>query len=59
MPRHKKDDPAKHVVSFRVTESEKEQLLEMSRRYGGNISILLRRSLNLLGGNGCESFHWR
>ena len=56
---NRKKDPAKHVVSFRVTESEREQLLEMSRRYGGNISILLRRCLNLWGGNGRESFHWR
>lgn len=59
MPRHRKEDPAKHVVSFRVTESEREQLLEMSRRYGGNISILLRRRLNLWGGNGREGIPCR
>jgi hypothetical protein len=45
----RKEDPAKHVISFRVTESEREMLLEMSRTYGGNITILLRRQLNLLG----------
>lgn len=47
MPRYA-DDPVKHIVSFRITEEEKELLEELSVATGMNISTLLRKSVGLL-----------
>jgi len=41
-------DPVKHVISFRVTEDEKELLKELVSETGMNISTLLRKSIGLL-----------
>jgi len=41
-------DPVRHVISFRVTEDEKELLQELVSATGMNISTLLRKSISLL-----------
>lgn len=46
MSRHA-EEPVTQVVSFRVTDEEKEFLLELARRLGVNVSTLVRESLNL------------
>ncbi len=42
------DNLVTHIVSFRVTEAEKETLEEMASAFDGNMSILLRKYLHLL-----------
>ena len=50
MSRSRKN-PVKHVISFRVTEHEKELLNDMAEESGVNISILLRERLHLVSGH--------
>lgn len=42
------DDPVKHVISFRVTDMEKEALEDLAQVLGVNVSTFLRQKLNLL-----------
>jgi len=41
-------DPVKHVISFRVTEVEKELLQDLVTATGMNISTLLRKAISLI-----------
>lgn len=42
------EDPVKHVISFRVSDDERDCLYQVSKSLGVNISILMRESLALL-----------
>lgn len=45
------DDPLKHVISFRVTDSEKLALEQLASFHGVKVSTLLRETVYLLEGD--------
>lgn len=46
--RKRSDNSFKHVISFRVTEDEKDLLLDMATAWGLNVSTLMREVLFLM-----------
>lgn len=56
------DDPLKHVVSFRITDSEKSALEQLAGFHGVKVSTLLREAVYLLEENvngACEKLFAR